>query len=114
MALALYGVYLNTICSMINKEVYINNHNNFFDKIIQMKRSEIIKKINELIQIHKVENVTDVGTTNDFRFDSSNFIIRNIKKLNSYKSISDQKINKNNLFESCLKNPLPKNLLKVK
>ena len=88
---------------MINKEIYIHNHNNFFDKIIQTKRSEIIKKINELIQIHKIENVTDVGTTNDFRFDSSNFIIRNIKKLNSYKSISDQKINKNNLFESCLK-----------
>ncbi len=87
---------------MINKEVYINNHNNFFDKIIQMKRSEIIKKINELIHIHKVENVTDVGTTNDFRFDSSNFIIRNITKLNSYKSISDQKIDKKNFFENCL------------
>lgn len=67
-----------------------------------MKRSEIIKKINKLIHIHKIKNVTDVGTTNDFRFDSSNFIIRNITKLNSYKSISNQKINKNNFFESCL------------
>ena len=48
-----------------------------------MKRSEIIKKINKLIHIHKIKSVTDVGTTNDFRFDSSNFIIRNITKLNS-------------------------------
>jgi hypothetical protein len=96
-----------------NKKIYLVNHSNFFDKIIQKKRFEIVKLINKLILKHKIRSVTDVGTTNDFYYESSNYIIRNILKLNSYKSISDQKIDKNDLFKMCLKKSITKKLSEI-
>ena len=54
----------------------------------------------------------NVGTTNDFKYTSSNYIIRNIVKLNSYKSISDQKIEENNLFNCCLQKSITEEFTK--
>ena len=74
------------------KKIYLENHNNFFDKIIKNKRLEISNIINQLIEEYKLTDVTDIGTTNDDEFESSNLIIKNLKKIKEYKSISDQLI----------------------
>lgn len=87
----------------INKKIYLSDHNNFFDKLIQKKRGEIVNIVNKIISQYNIENVTDVGTTSDFEYESSNYIIRNISRLKNYKSISNQTIPNNNLFDHCLR-----------
>lgn len=74
------------------KKIYLENHNNFFDEIIKNKRLEISNIVNQLIEEYKLTDVTDIGTTNDDEFESSNLIIKNLKKIKEYKSISDQLI----------------------
>ena len=83
------------------KKIYLQYHNNFFDKIIQKKRLEISNIINKLIIEHKLNDVTDIGTTCDNEYGSSNLVVKNLKKIKKFKSISDQLINLN-FFEKTL------------
>ena len=79
---------------MKNKKslIYAPGHSNFLDKIVFEKRMEMVKIIQYQINKFKIKDVLDIGTTSDLENKSSNIIIKNLKNLKSYKSISDQKI----------------------
>ena len=79
---------------MKNKKnlIYAPGHSNFLYKIVLKKRMEIVKIIQYQINKFKIKDVLDIGTTGDSKNKSSNIIIKNLKNLKSYKSISDQKI----------------------
>ena len=77
---------------MQNKKIYSSNHFKFFDKIIIKKRLEIVDIINNQIALNNINDILDIGTTNDTENESSNFIIKNLKNVKSFYSISDQLI----------------------
>lgn len=86
----------------LNEEnIYSNFHLSYFDKIIINKRQEIINLINNFLIGRDLSDVLDVGTTEDDKNPSNNFIIKNLKGFSEYKSISDQKID-NKLYSKCL------------
>ena len=97
---------------MQNRLIYLASHNKLFDKIILNKRFEIIKIINDHIRKYKLTNVLDIGTTKDNKNKSSNIIIKNLKNINSFKSISNQKIT-SNLFVKKKKISITKNLSNI-
>ena len=74
-------------------KIYVQGHNSFFDGIIAKKRIEISEIVNRLISKYNLKSVTDIGTTSDDEFGSSNLIIKSLKNLIDYKSISNQEIN---------------------
>ena len=91
--------------------IYAHNHFSFFDKIVLKKRLEMVKIIQHQINILKIRDILDIGTTSDSENESSNIIIKNLKNLNSYKSISDQKITMQ-LFEKKVKKSITGNFSK--
>ncbi len=94
---------------MENKKIYLANHLKFFDNIITKKRLEIIGVINQLISSNNIKNVLDVGTTSDNQNPHSNLIVKNLKNINKFYSISDQTIN-SPFFEKVLKKSIVDNL----
>ena len=79
--------------SLDNKQkIYSDLHLSFFDKITQNKRDEILKVISNYLKNDVLEDVLDVGTTEDVESHASNYIIKNLKDFKIYKSISDQEI----------------------
>ena len=93
---------------MQNKKIYSINHFKIFDKIILKKRLEIVDLINKQIALNDINNVLDVGTTNDTENESSNFIIKNLKNIRELYSISDQFIN-STLFKKKLQKSIIEN-----
>ena len=81
--------------------IYSIFHFNFFDKIVVKKRSEMTNIINSYFNNIPIKDALDIGTTNNLDYKSNNFIIKNIKNVQSFKSISDQKIN-DIFFSKCL------------
>ena len=81
--------------------IYSIFHFNFFDKIVEKKRSEMTNIINSYLNNIPIKDALDIGTTNNLDYKSNNFIIKNIKNVQSFKSISDQKIN-DIFFSKCL------------
>ena len=77
---------------MQNNKIYSRNHFKIFDKIITKKRLEIVDIINSQIVLNNINNILDIGTTSDTENKSSNFIIKNLKNVKSFYSISDQLI----------------------
>ena len=77
---------------MQNNKIYSSNHLKIFDKIITKKRSEIVDIINNQIILNNINEVLDIGTTNDTKNKSSNFIVKNLKNIKNFNSISDQLI----------------------
>ena len=77
---------------MQNNKIYSSNHLKIFDKIIIKKRLEIVDIINNQIALNNINDILDIGTTNDTENESSNFIIKNLKNVKSFYSISDQLI----------------------
>jgi len=77
---------------MQNNKIYSSNHLKIFDKIITKKRLEIIDIINNQIILNNINDVLDVGTTSDTENISSNFIIKNLKNIKNFNSISNQLI----------------------
>ena len=77
---------------MQNNKIYSRNHFKIFDKIITKKRLEIIDIINNQIILNNINDVLDVGTTSDTENISSNFIIKNLKNIKNFNSISNQLI----------------------
>lgn len=91
--------------------IYSNNHIKFLDKIILKKRLEIIKIIQGQINQFNIKDVLDIGTTSDVKNKSSNIIVKSLKNLKNYKSISDQKII-SPFFGKKLKKSITKNFTK--
>ena len=77
----------------MNNSIYSNKHNNFLDKIVIKKRHEMSEIINKYISNQSIEHALDIGTTDDKGFESSNYLIKNLRNIKIYRSISDQKIN---------------------
>ena len=77
---------------MQNNKIYSRNHLKIFDKIITKKRLEIVDIINSQIVLNNISDILDIGTTSDTENISSNFIIKNLKNVKNFYSISDQLI----------------------
>lgn len=86
----------------MKKNLYIQFENNFFDKIINKKRIEMVDLIKKNIDISKIDDLLDIGTTEDFTAKSSNIFCKMLDTIKIHKSISNQKIT-NKRFSSCLK-----------
>lgn len=86
----------------MKKNLYIQYENNFFDKIINKKRIEMIKLINKNIKISKIKDLLDIGTTEDSTAKSSNIFCKMLNKIPIHKSISNQIIT-NKRFKISLK-----------
>ena len=86
----------------MKKNTYVQFENTFFERIINQKRMEMFKLVSKKINISKISDLLDIGTTNDSKLSSSNFFCRMFDKITKHKSISNQKIN-NSRFERCLK-----------
>ena len=84
-----------------NEQISSQIHTSFFDKIIIKKRLEILNVLNLYFKDQTFNDVLDIGTTNDISA-SSNLLIKNLKNIKFYKSISNQKIN-SDLFSKILK-----------
>ena len=77
----------------MNNSIYSNKHNNLLDKIVIKKRYEMSEIINKYISNQSIEHALDIGTTDDDGFESSNYLIKNLRNIKIYRSISNQKIN---------------------
>lgn len=93
----------------LKNKIYSNFHHNFFDRIINKKRFEIINIVNDFIDGKNLYDVLDVGTTADNINLSSNIILKNLKGFKIFKSISDQKINTAK-FSNCLNKSITEDL----
>jgi hypothetical protein len=86
-----------------NKDkIYSTSHYSFFEKIILNKRKEILLKLKEFLNDKMINDVLDVGSTEDEDNKSSNYIIKNLGNYINYRSISNQTIN-SNFFNKVLK-----------
>ena len=94
--------------------IYAINHYNFIDKIVLRKRLEISNIINNTIKDLQIHDALDIGTTSDDKNASSNIVIKNIKNIDKFKSISDQIVNSDffhkslnkSITEECSENEL--------
>ena len=84
------------------QKIYSTKHNSFFDKIILKKRKEILLVLKNFLNDKIIDDVLDIGSTEDDKNESSNFLIKNLGTYKNIKSISDQTI-KSNLFSKVLK-----------
>ncbi len=89
-------------------KIYLQGHNNIFDSIIIKKRIEISEIVNKLILKYDLQSVLDIGTTSDNEFKSSNLIIKSLKNLVEFKSISNQEIN-SEIFNKTLNKSITSN-----
>ena len=89
-------------------KIYAVNHYTFIDKIVIKKRQEMCDIINEELSDYIIQDALDIGSTNDLDNKSSNYLIRNLKNIKIYKSISDQVIS-NNFFSNCLTKSITEN-----
>jgi hypothetical protein len=89
-------------------KIYAVNHYTFIDKIVIKKRQEMCDIINEELSDYTIQDALDIGSTNDLDNKSSNHLIRNLKNIKIYKSISDQVIS-NNFFSKCLTKSITEN-----
>lgn len=84
-------------------KIYAINHYNFFDRIVIKKRKEMCNIINRELFDKIFLDALDIGSTNDIENASSNFLIKNLKNIKFYKSISDQKISNKFFFKTLRK-----------
>lgn len=82
----------------MNKNTYVQFENNFFEKIIKNKRLEMFNILKKKINIYKLKELLDIGTTNDSDLKSSNIFCNMLEVVPIHKSISDQII-KNKRFK---------------
>ena len=84
------------------QKIYLTKHYSFFEKILLNKRKEILSKLKNFLNDKKINDVLDIGSTEDDTNESSNFIIKNLGNFKEVKSISDQSIN-SKFFSKSLK-----------
>ena len=95
-----------------SEKIFVTNHYKFLDKIAYKKRIEIAQTINNEINNIELNDALDIGTTEDISNQSSNTIIKNLKKINIFKSISNQNI-KSSFFEKKLNKSITDDLSKI-
>ena len=81
--------------------IYTLKHTNIIEFILLKKRIELCEIINLFLKDYEIYDALDIGTTDDNNSESSNFLIKNLKNISKYKSISDQVI-KNQMFDKIL------------
>ena len=91
-----------------SNKIYLTKHFSFFEKILLKKRKEILLLIKDSIKKLKINDVLDIGSTEDEINISSNYIIKNLNNFKKYKSISNQKISLP-LFSKTLKKSITDN-----
>ena len=70
-------------------QIYSFKHTNFIDRIVVKKRQQMCDILNNKFNNETIDDVLDIGSTNDNEYESSNYIIRNLKNIKMFKSISD-------------------------
>lgn len=90
-------------------KIYAINHYSFIDRIVIKKRKEMCDIINKELFDNSFLDALDIGSTNDLKNESSNYLIKNIKNIRFYKSISNQKIS-NNFFLKILEKSITEDL----
>ena len=73
--------------------IYLHKPAEFMNRIILKKRKEMVDIINKYYEDDDLNDVLDIGTTNDMEYSHSNYLIKNLKNIKVFKSISDQEIN---------------------
>ena len=73
------------------------------NRIILKKRKEMADVINKYYEADDLKDALDIGTTNDREHSHSNYLIKNLKNIKVFKSISDQKINSTFFIKSLTK-----------
>ena len=81
--------------------IYLHKPTRFINYIILQKRKEILDIINEYYENKNLYDALDIGSTDDIKHDHSNYLVKNLKEIKVFKSISDQKIN-SDFFTKCL------------
>ena len=76
-------------------QIYSFNHTNFIDRVVVKKRQEMCDILNNQFINDDIIDVLDIGSTNDVEYKSSNYIIKNLKNIKVFKSISDMHITDN-------------------
>ena len=85
----------------MKKNLYIQYENNFFDKIINKKRVEMVNLMKKKIDISQIDDLLDIGTTEDISAKSSNIFCKLLDNIKIHKSISNQKVT-NKRFHSSI------------
>ena len=91
-----------------NQKIYITNHISLFDKILLKKRKEMLLILKDFLNEIEINEVLDVGSTEDTINPSSNFLIKNLGDYKIFRSISDQSIN-SPFFSNTLKKSISDN-----
>tara|TARA_B110000037_G_scaffold49798_1_gene61212 strand:- start:420 stop:1064 length:645 start_codon:yes stop_codon:yes gene_type:complete len=78
------------------------------NRIILKKRKEMMDMINKFYEKDELYDALDIGTTNDMEYYHSNFLIKNLKNIKAYKSISNQKIDSSFFIKTLNKSILEK------
>ncbi len=99
----------------MSKPIYLNFHNNFFDKIIIKKRDEIFKVIFNNLNIKSIKSILDVGATEDNKYKSSNYLTKKFNFITNIYGLSDQKVT-NQFYKKIVRKSITKsfNLSEVK
>ena len=105
------------IKSIGSKSIYSIKSIQFTEKITLKKRLEIANLINKIIIKYKILDVLDVGTTKETGY-CDNIIVKNLKNVQKFKTISNVKIN-DPFFQIIIKNSITseiseKNINKLK
>ena len=95
----------------MKKNTYVQFENSFFEKIIRKKKMEMLDLLKREINISKIKNLLDIGTTDDTALRSSNIFCHMLNKIPTHKSISNQKI-KDKRFKLCLNKSITSNFNK--
>ena len=90
------------------QKIYLTKHYSFFEKILLKKRKEILILLKEFLNDKEIKDILDVGSTEDDKNESSNYLIKNLGDDKNYKSISDQSIS-SNFFSKVLKKSITDN-----
>lgn len=73
-------------------QIYLHKSSKYIDNTILKKRQEMLSIINKFLEDDILYDVTDIGTTLDTKHDHSNYLVKNLKQIKNFKSISNQKI----------------------
>ena len=95
-----------------NQRIYVTKHFSFFEKILITKRKEILILLKKFLNDIEINDVLDIGTTEDNKNSSSNYLIKNLGNYKIFKSISDQVIN-SSFFSKTLKKSITDEFTKV-
>ena len=88
--------------------VYLHKPSEFMNRIILKKRKEMLSIINQFYEKDELYDALDIGTTNDMEYYHSNYLIKNLKNIKTYRSISNQNIDSNFFTKTLNKSILEK------